>query len=95
MSNTKTASLEDTKAMKARGDVHHDPNAAEGPGDDYPGLPDEFWQRAEIVTPENRELVSTRVVPEVKAYFQKRHGKGYTRRMAGGLASYVRSHSPS
>lgn len=73
--------------MNSHGDVHHDPNAAEGPGDDYTSLPDDFWKRSEIVTPKNRELVSMRVAPEVKAYFQKRHGKGYTRRMAEVLAS--------
>ena len=84
--NMKTVTLDEIRAMQARGELHQDPDAPE-----EPDLPDEFWQDAEIVTPESRELVSMRVSPEVKAFFQATGGKGYTRRMAEVLAAYVRA----
>ncbi len=85
--NLKTVTLEEIRAMQARGELRHNPDAPEGPE-----LPDEFWQDAEIVTPESRELISMRVPPEVKAFFQAESGKGYTRRMAEVLTAYVQAH---
>ncbi|MCE7027324.1 hypothetical protein [Jiella avicenniae] len=81
-----TVTLEEIRAMQARGELCHNPDAPEGPD-----LPDEFWNGAEVVTPESRELISMRVPPEVKAFFQGESEKGYTRRMAEVLTAYVRA----
>ena len=53
-------------------------------------LPDDFWDDAEVVTPEPKEAISLRVDRDVLAWFRD-GGPRYQTRMNAVLRSYVRS----
>lgn len=53
-------------------------------------LDDEFWQKAEIVSPDLTQPITLRVKQSVLQYFQKQGRKGYELRMNAVLESYVK-----
>jgi len=67
MKDTKTASLEDIRAMKARGDIT-------GPRADVPALdmPDGFWDVALPQGPKTKKQVNMRVDPDTLAFSRRR-----------------------
>ncbi len=79
----KTASLDDLKAMRERGDLFHDPKAPEGPD-----LGAEFWATAEVLNPPKKQSVHLRVDADVLEFF-KRRGKGHLTRMNAVLRRYM------
>ncbi len=85
MSDTKRASLEDIRAMQARGEV-------QGPGASVPTPPeelaDDFWDDAEVVLPKTKKQVNLRVDPDIIDFF-KSQGAGHLTRMHAVLRSYV------
>ncbi|WP_234416770.1 BrnA antitoxin family protein [Ruegeria sp. Alg231-54] len=83
MKNTKTASLEEIRAMQRRGKV-------KAPSDDAEALdmPDGFWDDADIVERQPKQSVHLRVDAEVLEYF-KSGGKGHLTRMNAVLRTYV------
>ena len=86
------ASLEEIEAMHERGELYHDPNAAEGPP---PGeeLPDDFWDTAVVVDSPGRRSVHLKLDPEVFDFFyEKSHGKGHITQMQNVLRAYAKAH---
>ena len=86
MSNTKKASLEDLRAMKARGEVA--PPKVDAKSVD---LPDGFWDDAKVQMPLTKKAISMRVDPDVLEYF-KQQGDGHLTRMHAVLRAYVDAH---
>ena len=84
--NWKRVSLAELRRMKEAGEIHHNPNAPEGPE-----LGDEFWANAVWVEPQGRTSVHLKLDPEVFDYF-KRQGKGHITRMQDVLKAYVKAH---
>ena len=93
MSNIKTASLDELRAMKERGELLP-------PKDDASeiDMPDGFWDDAEVVSRPNKTSVHLRVDAEILEFFKK-DGKGHLTRMNAVLRSYVDAkknrHTPS
>ena len=95
MKNTKTASLDELKAMLERGEV-------KTPSDDTKSLdlPNGFWDDAEVQEPKAKQPVSLRVDPDILEFF-KDQGSGHLTRMHAVLRSYVdaqqkrKRHTPS
>lgn len=93
MKNTKTASLEELRAMHARGEV-------KAPRDDAPELdmPEGFWDAAKPQEPKTKKQVNLRVDPDIIEFF-KDQGNGHLTRMHAVLRSYVdaqkKRHTPS
>lgn len=85
MSNTKTASLNELRAMKERGELFPPKEHAT-----KIDMPDGFWDDAEVVTPRNKASVHLRVDPEILEFF-KEGGKGHLTRMNAVLRSYMHS----
>ncbi len=83
MSDIRTATLEELLEKKRRGEIT--PPAPDAPEYD---LPDEFWERAEVVYPERKTPVSLRVEAEVLEWF-KAQGPGHLTRMQAVLRAYV------
>lgn len=83
MSDIRTVTLEELLEKKRRGEIA--PTPPDAPEYD---LPDEFWERAEVVYPERKTPVSLRVEPEVLAWF-KAQGPGHLTRMQAVLRAYV------
>jgi len=83
MGDTKHASLDDIRRLRERGDIK--PPAPDAPEYD---LPDEFWEKAEVVYPERKTPVSLRVDPDVLEWF-KAQGPGHLTRMQTVLRAYV------
>jgi uncharacterized protein (DUF4415 family) len=83
MGDTKHASLDEIRAMHARGEIK--PPAPGAPEYD---LPDAFWEKAEAVHPERKTPVSLRVDPDVLEWF-KAQGPGHLTRMQTVLRAYV------
>ncbi len=83
MKDTKTASLEEIRMMKARGEVS-------SPRSDAPALdmPDGFWDEAIPQAPKTKQQVNMRVDPDILAFF-KAEGRGHLTRMHAVLRSYV------
>ena len=83
MKNTKTASLEDIRAMHARDEV-------KAPHADAPELdmPEGFWDTAEPQAPKTKQQVNMRVDPDILEFF-KGQGNGHLTRMHAVLRSYV------
>lgn len=79
----KTASLDELKAMRGRGELHHDPNAPEGED-----LGADFWATATVVTPPVKKSIHLRVDADVLEFF-KRDGKGHLTRMNTVLRRYM------
>ena len=84
--NWKRVSLAELRRMKDAGEIHHNPNAPEGPE-----LGDEFWANAVIVEPQSPTSVHLKLDPEVFNYF-KGQGKGHITRMQDVLKAYVKAH---
>ena len=92
MSNIKTASLEELRAMKERGEINS-PRSDANPVD----LPDDFWDNAEIKAPAPKQPVNLRVDADILEFF-KEGGRGYQTRIHSVLRSYVdaqNKHRPS
>ncbi len=83
MGDTKHASLDEIRRMHAQGKIK--PPAPDAPEYD---LPDEFWERAEVVYPERKTPVSLRLDPDVLEWF-KAQGPGHLTRMQAVLRAYV------
>ena len=84
--NWKRVSLAELRRMKDAGEIHHNPNAPEGPE-----LGNEFWANAGWVEPKGTTSVHLKLDPEVFDYF-KRQGKGHITRMQNVLKAYVKAH---
>lgn len=82
MKSTKTASLEEIRAMQRRGEI-------KAPNDDAEALdmPDGFWDDADIVERQPKQSVHLRVDADVLEYF-KSGGKGHLTRMNAVLRTY-------
>ncbi|KKN89822.1 BrnA antitoxin family protein [Aurantimonas sp. C2-6-R+9] len=79
----KTATLEEIREMDRRGELHHNPDAPEGPS-----LGADFWKDAELVYPEAKTPISLRVDKDVLDWF-KAEGTGYQTRMNAVLRSFM------
>jgi uncharacterized protein (DUF4415 family) len=84
--NWKRVSLAELRRMKDAGEIHHNPDAPEGPE-----LGDEFWANAVLVPPRSPTSVHLKLDPEVFDYF-KNQGKGHITRMQDVLKAYVKAH---
>lgn len=81
--------LEEARAMRARGESKTRPDAPDGPP-----LGDDFWANAVLVEPANRKSVHLRLQPEVFDFFFKQTGgKGHIAKMQAVLKAYVDAHS--
>ena len=83
MSNTRSASLDELRAMKERGELLPPKDNAS-----KIDMPDGFWDDAEVVSRPNKTSVHLRVDPEILEFF-KEGGKGHLTRMNAVLRSYV------
>jgi uncharacterized protein (DUF4415 family) len=86
MSDTKRASLEELRAMKARGEI----SGPKSPVSDT-DLPDDFWRTAEVQLPKVKKPISLRVDPDILEYFKAQEG-GHLTRMHAVLRAYVDAH---
>jgi uncharacterized protein (DUF4415 family) len=59
---------------------------------DIPELPKEFWRKAEIVFPQQKQPVSLRIDSDILNWFKHR-GKGYQSKINAVLRSYVKAHN--
>lgn len=81
----KKSSLQDIKEMRAKGELFHDENAAEGES-----LGAEFWSKARIEAPRKRRSVHLKLDPEVFDFFlAETGGKGHLTRMQAVLKAYA------
>ena len=83
MGDTKHASLDEIRRMQTQGKIK--PPAPDATEYD---LPDEFWEKAEVVYPERKTPVSWRLDPDVLEWF-KSQGPGHLTRMQAVLRAYV------
>ena len=83
MSDIKTASLDDIKAMIARGEVL--PPRPDAPEYD---MPDGFWDNAVLQPPLVKSTISMRIDPDILEFF-KSQGAGHLTRMHAVLRAYV------
>ena len=81
--NIRNASLSDLKAMRGRGELHHNSDAPEGAD-----LGGDFWASAEVVSPVEKKSVHLRVDSDVLEFFKK-SGKGHLTRMNAVLRRYM------
>ncbi len=58
---------------------------------DIEELDDEFWKKAEMVSPDLTQPITLRVKQSVLQYFQAKGKKGYQSRMNAVLESYVKA----
>ncbi len=58
---------------------------------DIEELDDEFWEKAEMVSPDLTQPITLRVKQSVLQYFQAKGKKGYQSRMNAVLESYVKA----
>lgn len=84
MKPTKTASLKDIRAMKARGETR--PTRADAVEID---LPDGFWDEAVPQPPKTKQPVTLRVDPDIIDFFKAQGPKGHLTRMHAVLRAYV------
>lgn len=67
--------------------------AAAVAADDDTFIPDQtWWQRAQVVVPPGKKLVSLRLDADVLEWF-RRHGRGYQTRINAVLRSYMAAHA--
>jgi len=71
--------------MKDAGEIHHNPDAPEGPD-----LPDSFWENAVLVDPQGKTSVHLKLDADVFFFF-KGQGKGHITRMQDVLKAYVKA----
>ncbi|WP_168219844.1 BrnA antitoxin family protein [Pseudotabrizicola formosa] len=87
VSNLKRMSLAELRARKGETDWDHLRKAG-----DYDG-PEEFpvdWDKAVLVEPANKQMVSLRLDADILEFF-KSNGKGYQTRMNAVLRAYVQA----
>ena len=84
MKHTRTASLDEIRAMKARGETR--PTRADAPEID---LPDGFWDDAIPQEPKTKQPVTLRVDPDIIDFFKSQGPKGHLTRMHAVLRAYV------
>ena len=73
-----------TEALETKGKTDLEKLKASDPGDEM----DFDWDRAEIVEPATKKMISLRLDPDVLDWF-KAQGKGYQTRINNVLRSYV------
>lgn len=83
MKNTRTASLEELRALRKKGDIQ--PTRKDAPELD---MPEGFWDAAEPQAPKAKKPVSLRVDPDILDFF-KGQGEGHLTRMHSVLRAYV------
>lgn len=86
-SNLKRMSLDELRATKGETDWDHLRNSGDHDG------PEEFpvdWEKATLVEPANKQMVSLRLDADILDFFKSR-GKGYQTRMNAVLRAYVRA----
>jgi len=84
-SNVKRMSLAEIRATKSETDWDHLRKAGDHDG------PEDFpvdWEKAVLVEPANKQMVSLRLDADVLEFF-KANGKGYQTRMNAVLRAYV------
>jgi len=64
-------------------------NDADVDTSDIPELDKTFWDKAKIVSPQNKPVVSLRLPKNIIEHFKRESPKGYTARMAAVLSAYV------
>lgn len=84
MKATRTASLDEIRAMKAQGKTR--PTRADAP---EPDLPEGFWDDAVPQAPKTKQPVTLRVDPDIIDFFKSQGHKGHLTRMHAVLRSYV------
>ena len=84
MKHTRTASLDEIRAMKSRGETR--PTRADAPEID---LPDGFWDDAIPQEPRTKQPVTLRVDPDIIDFFKSQGPKGHLTRMHAVLRAYV------
>lgn len=84
MKHTRTASLDEIRAMKARGETR--PTRSDAPEID---LPDGFWDDAIPQEPKTKQPVTLRVDPDIIDFFKSQGSKGHLTRMHAVLRAYV------
>jgi uncharacterized protein (DUF4415 family) len=83
--NIKTISLEELKALKAKGELKN----PSGPQTEMT-LPDEFWESAKLIEPKARRSVHLKLEPEVfEAFYEMSNGKGHLSLMQNVLKAYA------
>jgi uncharacterized protein (DUF4415 family) len=87
MSNIRRITLAEARRLHEAGETKTNWDAPPGPD-----LPNEFWEEAELIAPEDWEKrsVHLKLEPEVFAYF-KAGGKGHLTRMQNVLKAYVKA----
>ena len=83
--NIRRASLAEIRTMREKGELFHDPNAAEGES-----LGPDFWAKAEVEGPGKPRSVHLKLDPEVFEFFRSQ-GKGHLTRMQNVLRAYVKA----
>jgi uncharacterized protein (DUF4415 family) len=79
------ATLEDIRAMDARGELYRNPDGAEGPD-----LGEGFWDEAILEQPRSKRSVHLKLDPEVFDWFvRETGGKGHVTRMQAVLKAYA------
>ncbi len=84
MKHTRTASLDEIRAMKARDEIR--PTRSDAPEID---LPDGFWDDAIPQEPKTKQPVTLRVDPDIIDFFKSQGSKGHLTRMHAVLRAYV------
>lgn len=84
MKPTKTASLDEIRAMKARGETR--PTRSDASELD---LPEGFWDDAVPQAPKTKQPVTLRVDPDILDFFKAQGPKGHLTRMHAVLRAYV------
>lgn len=84
MKHTRTASLDEIRAMKARDEIR--PTRSDAPELD---LPDGFWDDAVPQEPKTKQPVTLRVDPDIIDFFKSQGQKGHLTRMHAVLRAYV------
>jgi uncharacterized protein (DUF4415 family) len=83
--NIKNISLEELKALRAKGDLKN-PSGSQT----EITLPDEFWENAKLVEPKARRSVHLKLEPEVfDAFYEISNGKGHLSLMQNVLKAYA------
>ena len=83
MKSIKTASLDELRAMRAKGEIK--PIRNDAPEFD---MPDGFWDVAKPQEPKAKKQINMRVDPDIIEYF-KGQGNGHLTRMHSVLRAYV------
>ncbi len=83
MGKIRTATLEEIREMRARGEIF--PTRPDAPEYD---MPEGFWEKAVVQAPLVKSTISMRVDPDILDFF-KSQGAGHLTRMHAVLRAYV------